>query len=111
MTRRAIWIGLGLVTATILGLFVAQSGSPIRTSATILVAVLIDDDRIEVGLDCGSGVVWDVDEFPDRVVADVRMFHRPGDCSAGTILELAEPLGDRPPVDAATGDEVEVANR
>jgi hypothetical protein len=111
MTRRVIWIGLGLVTATILGLFVAQSGSPIRTSATIGGASLLDDDRIEVYLDCGSGVVWDVDESPDWVVADVRMFHGPGDCSAGAIIELAEPLGDRPLIDGATGDEVEVANR
>ena len=106
-----VWLGLGMVVATILGLYVAVSGSPIRTSATIGVAVLIDDDRIEVSLDCGSGVVWELDESPDRVVVDVRMFHRPGDCSAGTILELAKPLGDRPLIDAATGDAVEVANR
>jgi hypothetical protein len=111
MTHRVIWVGLGVVTVAIVGLFVAQSGSPIRTSATIGGASLLEDDRIEVYLDCGSGVVWDVDEFPDRVVAVVRMFHRPGDCSEGTIIELTAPLGDRSFVDAATGDEVEVANR
>ena len=111
MRHRMVWIGLGLVVATIVGLFVAQSGSPIRTSATVGVAALLDDNRIEVGLECGSGVVWDVAESPERVVVDVRMFHRPGDCGAGAIIELAEPLGDRPFIDAATGDEVEVANR
>lgn len=111
MTRRLIWIALGLATFAIVGLFVAISGSPIRTSAAIGGASLLDDHRIEVYLDCGSGVVWDVDESPERVVAEVRMFHRPGDCSAGTILELAQPLGDRSLIDAATGDEIEVAYR
>ncbi len=67
MKVRLIWIGLGLVTAAILGLYVAISGSPIRTSATIGGASLLDDNRIEVYLDCGSDVVWDVDESPDRV--------------------------------------------
>lgn len=95
----------------IAGLFVAMSGSPIRTSAAISTAVLLDDNQIEVGLACGSGVVWEVDESPDRVVADIRMFHQPGDCAAGAVLELSEPLGDRLLIDAATGNEVEVANR
>jgi hypothetical protein len=72
---------------------------------------MLDDNRIEVYLDCGSSVVWDVDESPERVVVDVRMSHQPGDCSAGAIIGLAEPLGDRPLVDAATGDQVEVASR
>ena len=112
MSARLVWIVLGLVAATIVGLFVAQSGSPIRTSATIGVASLIDDHRIELGLDaCGSSVVWEVEEYPDRVVTAARLFHRPGDCAAGTIVELSEPLRDRRLIDAATGDEVEVANR
>lgn len=108
---RARWTVLGLAIVIVVGLFVAISGSPIRTSAEIGGASLIDDDRIEVWLGCGTGVVWDVDELPDRVVVDVRMFHRPGDCAAGAVIDLAGSLGLRPVIDAATGNEVEVGNR
>ncbi|MDH4117755.1 MAG: hypothetical protein OEX04_00370 [Acidimicrobiia bacterium] len=49
--------GVSSGTAANRGLFVAQLESLIQTPTTIDAAALIHDDRIEVGLDCGSGVV------------------------------------------------------
>lgn len=112
MSRRVVWMSASVVVlAIVVGVLVAMLGSPIRTSGAIHYASLIDDDRIEVGLACGTGVVWDAEESPDRVVVDVRLFHQPGDCAAGAVIELTESLGDRQLIDAATGDEVVVTNR
>ena len=59
---------------------------------------------------CLADVTPVVDERPDvvRVGVRVRNQDRQSDCGSSTAVRLLEPLGDRPLIDAATGNVIDV---